>query len=1208
MAENVDQQISEDDPKEIYHFIGKQFSDAGAPDIDDPTKITYLTQAQDKIFAADDVGTVLDSFIDNFLSFFNSEENSIKIRIFTIKFIEKACRFDPSIVKKVAAQLHHSLSNLSDNSEIHKKIIIVVTQLYPFILQWIASRKSDIEAESAWESFSVLKGRIMQMVDSKNEGIRVLTMRFLETLVICQTTKSEMSDLSKLSYQMSLNQVGRDHRFISYRQLETEAAHSFKSLMDHLSSSRTTLLHLISTVTAVARIARARPEFMSQMVEAFESLLYNLPPTLGTGQVKSVRKELTNNLFRLLKHPAAFTKHLQRIQSLLHDLGASDVEIKRNMPDPAELSAALKKRVEANSAQKRTDLLLRGGPLSKKARIEEDEYDDQKSASAFDDQEAQNRAYQEATDMTTNWIMEKLQHGHIVSHLVYISLLSMPHEMPAAFSANTYGVPENVTPDVKRNVARMLATQFMREQKGPGAAYFSEIKKKQHLAKQKAKDEGVIIPPTPADLRDDKHVIKQPTKDDEGFAVPLLPSKTKKSVVKIDIYRETKEFSDKESRELRQLLFRRLLESEAQMNHPKQRQQLYKSLVYIVTRFFNDITPELEEQLLSFVITDQKRRGDTLMFWLTELYSQAKGINCCIKDSEDGFTFTEAEHNARYDTIMVNCLSRLFAQNEHKEALFHNIFLEAPVITPGALLILRKACVDPDSCSYSMATLRELILNRNRHRYDFLKIMLELSYVESDVVRHESIATTKELASIDYVYPEVREFIIRMCQNVTETTVPPLIWSAANDAMDRMETEEVQWNESYARAGLILALNMIPIDTSLIDILTHTLAKAPRLVKLFLINSLDKYATQLSQDDPNVLNAIDNCPNGGEAFIARCVVIMTAKTDPSTELVRRLKALQERYNSDIRSLIPIIPGLTKEECLDLVPKFVLNATNLRTVPMFYRKILRSPNLVTKKPPVTVPELIFKLHSIEHVSAKAITLLQNSIDILIVDQKNEFFEESDQIPGAITQLADLPVITPFVFHSIQKLYEKHQGLGDSLSKTLLKCVEKRPWESDPKAFEAFKECSKTMGGYAYSALLFGLPWEKFTELIEDQERDQLLGQKLKTYISTLPAHQQRKIDRRMIDFVKGELEKDDKKDKKKGINDPMVDTNWIQTHNLQSAFLAGGRREENEDEQNWLKEGVEEVIKAIDEEEEEKPNESQIMEEIEDKNEPKILMD
>ena len=274
-----------------------------------------------------------------------------------------------------------------------------------------------------------------------------------------------------------------------------------------------------------------------QMVEAFEALLYNLPPTLGTGQVKSVRKELTNNLLRLLKHPAAFTKHLQRIQSLLRDLGASETEIRKHMPDPSELSAVLKKRVEATAALKRNDTAIQGGPLAKKAKLDEDEYDDQKTASAFDDQEAQNRAYQYATEMTTNWILDKFQNGPLVSHLVYISLLSMPTEMPPAFRANSYGVPPDVAPEVRRNIARMLASQFMREGKGPGALYFAEIKKKSLMgksgvitaltnlfvsAKQKAKDEGVNIPPTPADLRDSKQGILPSTKEETGFKVPQV--------------------------------------------------------------------------------------------------------------------------------------------------------------------------------------------------------------------------------------------------------------------------------------------------------------------------------------------------------------------------------------------------------------------------------------------------------------------------------------------------------------------------------------------------------------------------------------------------------------------------------------------------------------------------------------------------------------
>lgn len=77
------------------------------------------------------------------------------------------------------------------------------------------------------------------------------------------------------------------------------------------------------------------------------------------------------------------------------------------------------------------------------------------------------------------------------------------------------------------------------------------------------------------------------------------------------------------------------------------------------------------------------------------------------------------------------------------------------MITPGALLILRKACIDPSSCSLSMVTLRELILNQNYQLYDFLKLVVELSYVEHDLIRQESYDLIKELA----VYPDIQEFI-----------------------------------------------------------------------------------------------------------------------------------------------------------------------------------------------------------------------------------------------------------------------------------------------------------------------------------------------------------------------------------------------------------------------------------------------------------------
>uniref|UniRef100_A0AC34R2Y1 Symplekin/Pta1 N-terminal domain-containing protein n=1 Tax=Panagrolaimus sp. JU765 TaxID=591449 RepID=A0AC34R2Y1_9BILA len=380
------------------------------------------------------------------------------------------------------------------------------------------------------------------MVDSRNEGIRVYLMRFIETIVICQTPKSEFSDLSKLNYDMSLNQISRGHRFISYRKLETEATLSFKNLLDHLASSRTSLLHLISALTAVARIARARPEFVHQMVEAFESLHQNLPPTLGRGQVKSVRKELKNNLLRMLKHPTIFLKHIGRVKNLLTELGATKSEIDRFSPAPAELSEALKKQVEQMNALKRMESSTSSniGPLAKKLKLEDEDYDDQKLGTAFDDQEEATKAKQKAIDLTTDWIMERMG-GGVVPKLVFINLLTMPDEMPPAFNASYYTIPEVLTNDVKRNVARLLANQFNREGKGPGANFYAEEKKKYFMMKQKAKQEGAIIPPTPADLRDDKHGVKM---DSEGFKVPILPVGTKKPSVKFDIFAETQPLTE----------------------------------------------------------------------------------------------------------------------------------------------------------------------------------------------------------------------------------------------------------------------------------------------------------------------------------------------------------------------------------------------------------------------------------------------------------------------------------------------------------------------------------------------------------------------------------------------------------------------------------------------------------------------------------------
>lgn len=44
--------------------------------------------------------------------------------------------------------------------------------LYPVLLKWASQKRStDNEVKNCWEAFTILKNRIMQTVDSENEGL-----------------------------------------------------------------------------------------------------------------------------------------------------------------------------------------------------------------------------------------------------------------------------------------------------------------------------------------------------------------------------------------------------------------------------------------------------------------------------------------------------------------------------------------------------------------------------------------------------------------------------------------------------------------------------------------------------------------------------------------------------------------------------------------------------------------------------------------------------------------------------------------------------------------------------------------------------------------------------------------------------------------------------------------------------------------------------
>ncbi|VDN88476.1 unnamed protein product [Brugia pahangi] len=89
----------------------------------------------------------------------------------------------------------------------------------------------------------------------------------------------------------------------------------------------------------------------------------------------------------------------------------------------------------------------------------------------------------------------------------------------------------------------------------------------------------------------------------------------------------------------------------------------------------------------------------------------------------------------------------------------------------------------------------------------------------------------------------------------------------------------------------------------------------------------------------HLLEMIENCPQGAETFAARIVHLLTERNPPTQDLVNRITALYEQGRTDVRSMIPVLSGLDKDQILSILPKFVLTPVNQKSVPIVFNKLL-----------------------------------------------------------------------------------------------------------------------------------------------------------------------------------------------------------------------------------------------------------------------------
>ncbi|XP_025903164.1 symplekin, partial [Nothoprocta perdicaria] len=258
--------------------------------------------------------------------------------------------------------------------------------------------------------------------------------------------------------------------------LRDEGRAALEQLLRFMGHPAISSINLTAALGALATIARQRPLFMADVIQAYETLHANLPPTLAKSQVSSVRKNLKLHLLSVLRHPAAGAFQAQ-ISTLLLDLGTQQAEIARSLPGPRD--ARKRPRDEPDAALKKSKMEPPLGEDDEDKELEAAPKGGGTGGSPSD------------TDVTAEFLQPLLTPEN-VANLVLISMVYLPEAMPASFQATYTPVESAGTAAQIKHLARLMATQMTAAGLGPGAEQAKQLKE-EPKEERATKVENVVI-------------------------------------------------------------------------------------------------------------------------------------------------------------------------------------------------------------------------------------------------------------------------------------------------------------------------------------------------------------------------------------------------------------------------------------------------------------------------------------------------------------------------------------------------------------------------------------------------------------------------------------------------------------------------------------------------------------------------------------------
>ncbi|XP_063902796.1 symplekin isoform X2 [Zophobas morio] len=639
-------------------------------------KLEYLHKLQEVLIRKSP--QLLQKFLPSILNFTTDKNGDVKKAL--VGFIEELCKVRESLLPKVMLTLHMLLCD--ESIAVQKRVIQALITIYRRTLAWMckASYVTE-EMENAWRQLSAIKLEIANMIDSDNDGIRTSSVKFLECVVLLQTYPDQAE--SNKPNDFSLDDVPLTLKIARRRKLEEEANTLFELLLKFHGSPHISSANLLTCLGVVTNIAKNRAEFMSRVVSAIESLYNNLPPTLTTTQVNSVRKKLKTELSGLIKHPAAY-EFVEKLTPMLTDLGYSQQEISKMVPKAEERRKYCKRTLSMESLQ----------IYNKKPRLDPQiDFDN-------DTNDSEPQSLQEINEqfVMENFTLEK------AVQLIFSSINKLPTTMPFEFSKEYSKFVDSGRVGQVEILAKILATQMTEASVSPPGKFF--MKKNEE------------VKPPEKEIEEDKDE-KEKLQKKERAKVPRIKT-LKLSEITKPLEKDAKE-------KLLISSITRLLSADKTAA-----KCLYQKLITTIAACFS---PTVRQTVLTFLLADLRTHVDLALAWLFEEYSILQGFSRVPPLRKD------TKLDKSYNTLLCTFIN----VSTNDSVVFSRLLLEAPLVTDEALEKLHQLCREEKKCTWALTLLRDLTVRKPPKQLMFLNALLSYTTYESNAIRDCAIAHVLEL-------------------------------------------------------------------------------------------------------------------------------------------------------------------------------------------------------------------------------------------------------------------------------------------------------------------------------------------------------------------------------------------------------------------------------------------------------------------------------